>query len=168
PFGRDQFTGVEFHVDMVDAVDVGVSPEVRRLMDQFFGDGGRYTWRLIQVSDRLALLTDLPWAEARALAEQVEASPQASGGPKANGDEAAAGAWKLSVDPVRYLAWQRRVTQLMQGRPLVRYPLADAAPEARIESVVRIDDGVLTATTKAPRQSLRAIGDSLRREREKR
>ncbi|MEM8864893.1 MAG: hypothetical protein AAGF31_05035 [Planctomycetota bacterium] len=105
---------LEFSVDMIDAINVGVSPEIRTLMQRLFGEDSRYAWRLLPIGESHALFADLPLEDAIELCDQLEGVDAAVAEEQAPTIDR----WQAEVYLDRFLAWQSQVLEVTQGRVL--------------------------------------------------
>lgn len=141
----------EYRVDMVKAVGVPDSVEVRALMERLYGEGGEYVRRIIPIGDRVLLETDTPLDEALTLAEQVERAEPA----------AVARQWRATARIDRFLAWQAAMRRASGGKVWggqAERPMNDAAT---VTLVVGAESGSLRAEANADRSAVRAIGQYL-------
>ncbi|MEM6330769.1 MAG: hypothetical protein AAF790_11015 [Planctomycetota bacterium] len=164
-FNRDGLRGVEFSVDMLEALDVGVSEEIKLLLERFYGSGGVYSWRLVAIPGRVdgqsraALLTDFPWPQAATLAKQIQASPKAANASASNATPR--DAWSGTLCPTGYLEWQQRVTNALRGRPIPKPTERPEGGRPRLSFQASVDGLRLNFEAMVNRDGLRAAGASL-------
>jgi len=143
--------GVLFDVDMVEAMKLGTAPEVREIMDQFFGGKGRYGWRVLKLNDSRVLIMDLPTSEAERMAQlMLAAQAQSSISP--------AEPWQVEVRLDRYLHWQQSIQRVMQATPAKPNPPATSGSPT-LEIQLSTKEGKLQVTAHTTRDSIKALGD---------
>ena len=147
--------GLLLDVDMVEAMKLGVSAEMRQIMHQFFGGQGRYAWRALKLSDSRVLLMDLPKQQAEAVARQLAKQPALGGNaspPKADSS------WQANVRMDRYLTWQRRVQRVMRGVEGDAVQPTQPRP-ATLDMQLTTRGGKLELRACTSRKSLRTLGE---------
>ncbi|MEM9186577.1 MAG: hypothetical protein AAGB00_08795 [Planctomycetota bacterium] len=161
PLERDGLQGVEFDVDILAAMNLGAAPEVRDVIERFFGPGARYTWRLVTLPDGRVLLSDYRWPEVKGLAKRLADAKTNPYEPRAGKPEGAASlpsapGVHATVAPLRYLGWQQRITRTIRGQA-ERHP-AEAAQTPPVRLSATVSAGQLRVEAFTPRPTLRAIG----------
>ncbi|MEN1679767.1 MAG: hypothetical protein AAGJ46_09240 [Planctomycetota bacterium] len=142
----------EYRVDMVTAVGVPDSVEIRAMMVRLYGEAGEYVRRVIPVGDDLLLETDAPLDEALAMAEQIE---RAERQPVTN-------AWRASIRVDRFLAWQAALRDVARGEVWGEKPERPMNDAATLNLTAAAEPDRLQLEAHADRDAVRAIGRYLR------
>ena len=117
----------------VGALDGGVViPEIRQIMEQLFGPGGKLRLWIVSIDDKTVLLAsatpDQMTGITKVLAQKKPVSWDSGDLAEVNALLPAESDWRASVDPHRYFDWKRRESTAVIGVPVIGGPLVRDFP----------------------------------------
>ena len=145
------------------SLDVGtldggvVIPEIRQIMEQLFGPGGKLRLWIVPIDDKTVLLAsatpDQMIGITKVLAQKKPVSWDSGDLAEANALLPAESDWRAAVDPHRYFDWKRRESTAVIGVPVIGGPLVrdfPAAPPIAVAGGLREGEVWLEAAALAP------------------
>lgn len=159
PLKREGQTGWEFDVNMAEAFGMQMTPELRTMLNGYYGNEGHLIWRMVRIGEDHCLVSDLPWKETQLIVENLTDN-NATREAKQSQPNRIQG--MLYAD--RYLAWQEQQRKAMLGDTKViggkKKEAMPGAPPVRFDAA--IEQGGLSLRFNADRETLQAVGEYLR------
>lgn len=148
--GKTDYSAVLCHADMVEVVDVDITPEIRKLMDQFYGNEGVFKQHYVVLDPQTVLISDLPLDEIKeACIRWGHATPKS---------QKAACVFYLD----RYLAWKEQVTRISLGDVIGRRPPVAMEESAPLQASGRVGGDYVELELTLPQATLKAVGKLLK------
>lgn len=145
---------VRYTIDVAKAIESPPSPEVKAIVDRYFGAGGAHVTYLAPLGDGRLLIGDTQPEQLRGFSDRLNAPTDRTAAP----DPGASWRGEWRVD--RFAAWQEKIrSDLLRGA--IGFQPATPLPAAPVQYGVTQSGNRLTIRLDAPRATVVALGHLL-------